>query len=74
MECESEEEVAYDLAIEIAASFQNSLAGGSRGERQTVARVNLGPEVAARLLKILSGSTCGNPEILGDQVLPKKVF
>ena len=42
--------------------------------RQTVVRVNLGPEVAAILLTILSGSTCGYPEILGDEVLPKKVF
>ena len=44
------------------------------GEQQTVAEVNLGPEVAAILLRILSGSTCGNPEIFGDVVLPKKVF
>ena len=32
--------------------------------RQTVARVNLGPEIAAILLKILLGSTCDNAEIL----------
>ena len=37
-------------------------------------RVNLGTEIAAILLRILSGSTCGNKEILGDEVLPKKVF
>ena len=41
--------VSYDLAIEIAASSQNSLAGGSRGERLTVAKVNLGPAVATIL-------------------------
>ena len=50
------------------------MAGGSRGKWQKVARVNLGPEIAAILLKILLGSTCDNAEILGDEVLPKKVF
>ena len=74
MERESEGKISYDNAIEAAASFQNSLAGESRGKWQIVARVNLGPEIAATLLKILLGSTCGNAEILGDEVLPKKVF
>ena len=37
-------------------------------------RVNLGPEVATVLLRILSGSNCGNPEILGDGVSLKNVF
>ena len=73
MERESEENISYDYAIEIAASSQNSLAGGSRG-KQMVARVNLGPEIAAIPLEILLDSTCGNTEILGDEVLPKKVF
>ena len=36
-------------------------------------RVNLGPKVTAIFLRILSCSTCGNPEILGDEVLPRKV-
>ena len=58
----------------IAATSQNSLAGGSRDEQQAVARVNPGPEVAAILYKILSGSTCSNPEIQGGEVLPKKIF
>ena len=40
MEPESEGKISYDHAIESAASFQNSLAGGSRGMWQTVARVN----------------------------------
>ena len=31
-------------------------------------------EIAALFLKILLGSTCDNAEILGDEVLPKKVF
>ena len=53
MERESEEKISYNHAIEIAASSQNSLAGGSRGKCQTVARVNLGPEVAAILLRIV---------------------
>ena len=50
------------------------MASTSRGERQTVAGVNLGKEVAAILLKILPGSTCGNPGIPEDEVLPKKEF
>ena len=74
MERESEGKISYDHAIEAAASSQNSLAGESRGKWHTVARVNLGPEIAAILLKILLGSTCDNAEILGDEVLPKKVF
>ena len=74
MACESEGKICYDHAIEAAVSSQNSLAGESRGKCQTVAKVNLGPEIAAILLKILLGSTCDNAEILGDEVLPKKVF
>ena len=74
MERESEGKISYDHAIEAAASSQNSLAGGSRAKWQKVARVNLGPEIAAILLKILLGSTCNNAEILGEEVLPKKVF
>ena len=56
MERESEGKISYDHAIEAADSSQNSLAGVSRGKCQTVARVNLGPEIAAILLKILLGS------------------
>ena len=74
MERESEGKISYDHAIEAAASSQNSLAGESRSKWQTVARLYLGPEIAAILLKILLGSTCDNAEILGDEVLPKKVF
>ena len=74
MESESEGKISYDHTIEAAASSQNSLAGESRGKWQTVAKVNLCPEIAAILLKILLGSTCDNAEILGDEVLPKKVF
>ena len=70
MEHESERKVSSDIACKIAASSQNTFAGGSSGECQTVARVSLGPEVVAILLKALSGSTCGNPEIFGDDVLP----
>ena len=70
------EKISYDHAIEAAASFQNSLAGESRGrgKRQTVARVNLDPEIAAILFKILLGSICGNAEIFGDEAFPKKIF
>ena len=71
---EHEGKISYDHAIEIAASSQNSLAGGSRGKLQIVARVNLGPEIAAIFLRILLGSTYGNVEIFGGEVLPKKVF
>ena len=39
-----------------------------------VARVNIDHEEAAILLITLSGSTCHNPEILGNEVLPNKVF
>ena len=31
-------------------------------------RVNLGPEIAVVLLRILLGSTCGNTEILGHEI------
>ena len=74
MECESEGKISYDHAIEAAASSQNSLVGESRGKWKTVARVNLDPEIAAILLKILLGSICDNAEILGNEVLLKKVF
>ena len=74
MECESEGKISYDHAVEAALVLKNSLAGESRGKCQTVARVNLGPEIAEIFLKILLGSTCDNAEILGDEVLPKKVF
>ena len=74
MERESEGKISYDHAIEAADSSQNSLAGESRGKWQIVARVNLGPEIAAILLKILLGSTCDNAEILGDEVVPRKCF
>ena len=39
-----------------------------------VARVNIGQEEAAILLRTLSGSTCDNLEILGNEVLHNKVF
>ena len=39
-----------------------------------VARVNIGQEEAAILFRTLSGSTCDNPEIPGNEVLPNKVF
>ena len=39
-----------------------------------VARVNIGQEEAAILFRTLSGSTCDNPEILGNEVLPNKAF
>ena len=62
MERENEGKICYDHAIEAAVSSKNSLAGESRGKCQTVAKVNLGPEIAAILLKILLGSTCDNAE------------
>ena len=39
-----------------------------------VARVNIGQEEAAILFRTLSASTCDNPEILLNEVLPNKVF
>ena len=39
-----------------------------------VARVNIGQKEAAILFRTLSGSTCDNPEILGNEVQPNKVF
>ena len=56
MELKSEEKISYDYAIEAAAGSQNSLAGESRPKQQTVARINLGPKIAAILLRILSGA------------------
>ena len=38
-----------------------------------VARVNIGQEEAAILFRTLSSSTCDNPEILGNEVLPNNV-
>ena len=58
---------------EFGASSQNSKVGGSSSHPQMVARVNIGQE-AVILLRILSGSTCDNPEILGNEMLPNKVF
>ena len=45
------------------------LIGSSSSEQQTLCRVDLGPKVVPILLKTLSGSTCGNPEIHGDEML-----
>ena len=39
-----------------------------------VTRGNIGQEEAAILFRTLSGSTCDNPEILGNEVLPNEVF
>ena len=39
-----------------------------------VARVDIGQEEAAIFLRTLSGSTCDIPEILGNDMLPNKVF
>ena len=54
------ERLIITSASEFAANSQNSLASGSSS----------GPEVSLILLRTLLGSTCGNPEILGDVVLP----
>ena len=62
------------LASEFAVSSQNSKVDGSSGQHQMVARVNIGQEEAAILFRTLSGSTCDNSEILGNEVLPNKVF
>ena len=72
MERENERKGWSLPSSEFATSSQNSLAGESSGQRQTVGRVDLGPEVAAILIRILPGSTSGHPEILGNQVLPNK--
>ena len=40
MERESDGKISYDHAIEIAATSQNSFAGGNSGKPQTVARVS----------------------------------
>ena len=68
------ERLVMTPTIEFAASSQKSLAGGIRSEGRQLPRINLGLEVTAILLRIPSGSTCGDPEILGDEVLPKIVF
>ena len=56
------------VASELAASPRSS------GERQTVARVNLRPEVAAIIIKTQSGSTCGNTEFLEIRCCLTKCF
>ena len=61
------------MASEFAGSSQNSK-GGSSGQSQMVAGVNIAQEEAAILFRTLSGSTCDNSEILGNEVLPNKVF
>ena len=70
----SDRKVSKELANEFAASSQNSNVGGSSGQHQTVSRVNIGQKEAAILLRTMSGSTCDNQEILGNEVLPNKVF
>ena len=70
---ENERKLVKKLASEFAASSQNSKVGGSSGHRQMVARVNIGQEEAAILCRTLSGSTCDNPGILGNEVLPNSV-
>ena len=45
------ERASSDIVSKLAASFKNVLTGSSSGECQTVARVRLGPEVDAMLLK-----------------------
>ena len=37
-------------------------------------QIYLGSEIAVILLRTMSGSTCGSPEILEDEVLPNKLF
>ena len=39
-----------------------------------VARVNIGQEEAAILFRNLLDSTCDNPEILGNKVLPNEAY
>ena len=51
MERVGELKVSYDLTSEFAATSQNLSACGSSGECLTVAKVNLGPEEAAILLR-----------------------
>ena len=70
MERKNEEKISNDYAIEIAASSQNSLTGGSG--RQTVARINLGPKNSCNFSQnSVWGSTCGKTEILGDECFGK---
>ena len=61
------------MASEFTAIFQNSKAIGSSGQHQAVARVNIGQEDVAILLRTPSGSTYDNLEILGNEVLPNEV-
>ena len=67
------ERLVKNWPAEFAASSQNSKVGGSSDQRQMVARVNIGEEEATILFRTLSGSTCDNLEILGNEVLPNKV-
>ena len=48
--------------------------GGVRSCVRQLPELILAREVAAIVYKILSGSTCVNQEILGDDVLSKKEF
>ena len=74
MEHESEGKISYDHVIEAAASYQNSLVGESRGKCQTVARVNLGPEIAAILLKFCWAALVTMQKFLEMRCCPRKYF
>ena len=68
MKHESEQRLA-SLLLVLRRTQQNSLTGGSH-ECQTVARGDLGPEGAASSSQnSWSGSTSGNPESLGDELM-----
>ena len=66
MECESEEKISHYHTIHWQVEVRKVV--------DSCQSLSWPRNVAAILFRILSDSTCGNTEILGDEVLPKKVF
>ena len=72
MERESKGKISYDHIIDIALLLRTHRRVEVDVSGDSCARINLGRRIPAILLRIQSGSTCGNTEILGDEVFPKK--
>ena len=75
IERESEGKVSCDIINELATISQNSLAGSSNSECQTVARDHFGPEIAASSSQNALLCNTSSPRISGwPQVLPDRVL
>ena len=66
--------MGYDHVIEMLLAPRTHWQVEVEVSNRQLPKFNLGVEIAAIPLRILSGSTCGNTEILEDEVLSNKVF